>query len=98
MDSISAVARPAGEVKGQYHKERETKIAPNFANQNWLFMATTLERFLAVQLMRVRLPGFEGGAPRAWRFFFLFFFSKKITHFKHILIQVVAWNHDLKLL
>jgi len=25
-------------------------------------------------------------------------FSKKITHFKHILIQIFAWKHDLKLL
>jgi len=33
MDSISAVARPS-EVKGQYHKDRGIKIAPNFANQN----------------------------------------------------------------
>jgi len=44
MDSISAAARP-GEVKGQYHKERGTKIAPNFANQNCLFMGNKIRTF-----------------------------------------------------
>jgi len=44
MDLISAIARP-GEVKGQYHKERSTKIAPNFANQNLLFMGNKIRTF-----------------------------------------------------
>jgi len=85
MDSISAVARP-GEVKGKYHKEMGHKIIPNFCLIRIDFLwATKLERFVAVQLVWVRLRGFEGGAPRAWRFFFI-----KITHFKHILIQIFA--------
>jgi len=44
MNSISAVAR-SGEVKGQYHKERSTKIASNFANQNRLFMGDIIRTF-----------------------------------------------------
>jgi len=32
-------------------------------------MGPKLERFVAAQLVWVRLRGFEGRAPRAWRFF-----------------------------
>jgi len=83
MDSISAVARP-GEVKGQYHKEGVTKIAPNFANQNWLFMGEKIWTFCSSTVGVGKIAGVWGRNPQSLVIFFFkkkifFFFQKKIT-------------------
>jgi len=86
MDPIGANTRP-GKGTGNNHKEKGHQNRPKILLIRIYFLwATKLERFVAVQLVWVRLRGSEGGSPRAWRFFF-----KKIAHFKHILIQTFAW-------
>jgi len=64
MDLIGAVARPAGEVKGQYQREGELKSPQILLIQIDFLWATKSERFVAVQLVWVRLRGSEGGASR----------------------------------
>jgi len=79
MDSISAVARP-GEVKGQCYKERrDTKIATNFANQNWLFMGDKIWRFCSKTVGVGKIAGAWGRSSQSLPIFF----SKKKTLFKH---------------
>jgi len=67
MDPISAVARPGEGEKSQKGGTKSPQILQIRIDFLW---ATKLERFVAVQLVWVRLRRFEGGAPSAWRFSF----------------------------
>jgi len=75
------------------HREGALKSPQILLSRIDFLWATKLKRFVAVQLVWVGFRGSESGAPRAWLFFF-----QKITHFKHISIQIFALKHDLKLL
>jgi len=69
MDSISAVSRPV-KVEGQYHKEKETKIAPNFSNQNWLFIGDKIRTFWSSTVGMGKIAGVWGRSPQSLAFFF----------------------------
>jgi len=75
MDSISAVARPDKVKRAISQRERALKSPQILLIKINFLWATKLERFIAVQLVWVRLRGSESRAPELGDFF-----QKRITY------------------